>query len=65
MIVSRLVRTIADHLPPGGWLWMQSDVLDVAQDMRETESENREDNGPMASVREWKMARSMARPMPG
>ena len=31
-----LVRTLADHLPSGGWLWMQSDVLDVAQDMRET-----------------------------
>ena len=31
-----LVRVLADHLPKDGWLWMQSDVLDVAQDMRET-----------------------------
>ena len=31
-----LVNVLADHLPPNGWLWMQSDVLEVAQDMRET-----------------------------
>lgn len=31
-----LIRAIADHLPSGGWLWMQSDVHDVALDMRET-----------------------------
>ena len=31
-----LIQTIASHLPPGGLLWMQSDVLDVASDMRET-----------------------------
>lgn len=30
-----LVTDIAEHLPPGGWLWMQSDVLEVALDMRE------------------------------
>ena len=31
-----LVRVLAEHLPEGGWLFMQSDVLDVAQEMRET-----------------------------
>ena len=31
-----LVHDIAAHLPKGGWLWMQSDVHDVAVDMRET-----------------------------
>ena len=30
-----LVSALTDHLAPGGWLWMQSDVLDVAQDMRD------------------------------
>jgi len=30
-----LVTTLADHLQPGGWLWMQSDVHEVALDMRE------------------------------
>lgn len=36
VVQPELVTVLADHLPPGGWLWMQSDVLDVAQDMRET-----------------------------
>ena len=36
MVQPELVKVLAEHLPPGGWLWMQSDVLDVAQDMRET-----------------------------
>jgi tRNA (guanine-N7-)-methyltransferase len=31
-----LVHTIADHLAEGGWLWMQSDVLELALDMRQT-----------------------------
>ena len=31
-----LVTALADSLPAGGWLWMQSDVLEVACDMRET-----------------------------
>ena len=31
-----LVRVLAGALPDGGWLWMQSDVLEVAQDMRAT-----------------------------
>ena len=31
-----LATTLAEHLPAGGWLWLQSDVLDVARDMRET-----------------------------
>ena len=35
LLASFLVRAIADHLPPGGWLWMQSDVEDLALDMRE------------------------------
>ena len=29
-----LVETIAEHLTPGGWLLLSSDVLDVAQEMR-------------------------------
>ena len=29
-----LVETIAEHLAPGGWLLLSSDVLDVAQEMR-------------------------------
>ena len=36
VVQPELVTVLADHLPPGGWLWMQSDVLDVAEDMRET-----------------------------
>lgn len=31
-----LVRTIARHLQPGGWLFVQTDVLDLAEDARET-----------------------------
>ena len=31
-----LVKVLAERLPVGGWLWMQSDVHDVALDMRET-----------------------------
>jgi len=30
-----LVSTIADYLEPGGWLLLQTDVLDLAEDMRE------------------------------
>ena len=36
VVQPELIRSIAAALPEGGWLWMQSDVLDVARDMRET-----------------------------
>ena len=31
-----LVRTIASHLQPGGWLFVQTDVLDLAESARQT-----------------------------
>jgi tRNA (guanine-N7-)-methyltransferase len=31
-----LVASIARHLPPGGWLFVQTDVLELAEDARDT-----------------------------
>ena len=31
-----LVESIARNLPDGGWLFTQTDVLDLAEDMRDT-----------------------------
>ncbi|EOD14283.1 hypothetical protein EMIHUDRAFT_76396 [Emiliania huxleyi CCMP1516] len=36
VVQPELVETIARHLEPGGWLFFQTDVLDLAQDARDT-----------------------------
>lgn len=36
VVQPQLVASIAQHLPEGGWLFIQTDVLELAEDMRET-----------------------------
>jgi len=36
VVQPELVSVVADFLVPGGWLWMQTDVLEVAAEMRQT-----------------------------
>lgn len=36
VVQPELVASIVAHLPPNGWLFTQTDVLDLAEDMRET-----------------------------
>lgn len=36
VVQPELVSVVADFLVPGGWLWIQTDVLEVATEMRQT-----------------------------
>ena len=54
-----LVSVLADQLPIGGWVWMQTDVLDVAQGMRETvrETEPTRLRDAIADIDDWSVAK--------